>query len=151
MTTQYPKKILIKKGTIVTPDEVITGDLLVVGQTIAEVGGIISMSGDSCTAAQIIDAKGKYVLPGGIDVHTHFNLDIGIAVAQDDFYTGTVAAAIGGTTTIIDHPGFGPKGCSLFHQIKKYHAYAKDNAVIDYSFHGVLQHMDDLKFLDGPA
>jgi len=148
MTTPHPNCVLIKNGTIVTPDEVITGDLLVVGETIADIGrAILPPNGAD---VQTIDAKGKYVLPGGIDVHTHFNLDIGVAVAQDDFYTGTLAAAMGGTTTIIDHPGFGPEGCSLFHQIKKYHEYAKDNAVIDYSFHGVLQHMDDQVLKDIP-
>ncbi|MCF6248624.1 MAG: amidohydrolase family protein, partial [Desulfobacula sp.] len=145
MTTPHPKKIVIKNGTIVTPTKVINGDLLVVDEIIAKIGGTIFEPD-----AQNIDAKGKYVLPGGIDVHTHFNLDIGIAVAQDDFYTGTVAAAMGGTTTIIDHPGFGPDGCSVFHQIEKYHGYAKDNAVIDYSFHGVLQHMDDQVLEDIP-
>lgn len=132
-----PKKVLIKNGGIVTPEGIVNGDLLVVGETIAEIGGSINAPG-----ADIIDAAGRYLLPGGIDVHTHFNLDIGIAVAQDDFYTGTVAAAMGGTTTIVDHPGFGPPGCSLFHQIEKYHGYARDNAVIDYSFHGVLQHLN---------
>jgi dihydropyrimidinase len=75
-------------------------------------------------------------------VHTHFCLDAGIAVAQDDFYTGTVAAACGGTTTIVDHPGFGPAGCSLDHQIRLYHTLAHGKAVIDYSFHGVIQHVD---------
>ncbi len=161
MTPSATQKVLIQNGTIVTPDKVIKGDLLVIGETIAKIGGTIPAEGVSDTAVQytdapgadiscadasdvtIIDAAGKYVLPGGIDVHTHFNLDIGMAVAQDDFYTGTVAAAMGGTTTIVDHPGFGPEGCSLFHQINKYHAYAKNCAVIDYSFHGVLQHWDD--------
>ena len=138
-----PKKVLIKNGSIVTPDAIINGDLLVIGETIAKIGGTIKVPDASAPGTDIIDAKGKIVLPGGIDVHTHFNLDIGIAVAQDNFYTGTVAAAMGGTTTIIDHPGFGPLGCSLFHQIEKYHGYARGNAVIDYSFHGVLQHLDD--------
>jgi dihydropyrimidinase len=54
-----------------------------------------------------------------------------------------VAAACGGTTTIVDHPGFGPAHCALDHQIKKYHGLAEGNAVIDYSFHGVIQHVDD--------
>ncbi|MBT3388399.1 MAG: dihydropyrimidinase, partial [Desulfobacula sp.] len=133
--------ILIKNASIVAPDGVIDGDLLVIGETIADIGPNIQVP-DTESNIRIIEAKGKLILPGGIDVHTHFNLDVGIAVAQDDFYTGTVAAACGGTTTIVDHPGFGPKGCSLFHQIDLYHEYAKDNAVIDYSFHGVLQHLD---------
>ena len=65
-----------------------------------------------------------------------------IAIANDDFYTGTIAAACGGTTTIVDHMGFGPKGCNLKHQVDVYHKYADRNAVIDYSFHGVIQHVD---------
>ena len=82
-------------------------------------------------------------MPGGVDAHTHFNLDVGIAVSADDFYTGTVAAACGGTTTIIDHMGFGPVGCNLHHQLEKYKADAKTDAVIDYGFHGVIQHIND--------
>lgn len=136
--TPYNNIVLIKNGIIVTPNGIVNGDLLVMGETIVDIGDTII-----APDADIIDAEGKYVLPGAIDVHTHFNLDVGIAVAQDDFYSGTKAAAIGGTTTIIDHPGFGPKGCDLDHQIDVYHGYAKDKAVIDYSFHGVLQHIDD--------
>ncbi|MCP3874592.1 MAG: dihydropyrimidinase [Desulfobacteraceae bacterium] len=142
--------VLIKNGILVTPDKVFEGDLLVIGETIAKVDDSILLSDEDKAFATLIDAKGKYVLPGGIDVHTHFNLDIGVAVAQDDFYTGTVAAAMGGTTTIVDHPGFGPKGCSIFHQIDTYHEYAKENAVIDYSFHGVLQHLDEKIIADIP-
>jgi dihydropyrimidinase len=81
-------------------------------------------------------------MPGGVDVHTHLCLEAGPAASCDDFYSGTVAAACGGTTSIVDHPGFGPSGCALDHQIKKYHGLAKGKAVIDYGFHGVLQHVD---------
>ncbi len=105
--------------------------------------GVIAGVGDGLTDDEVLDASGKYVLPGGIDVHTHMDLDVGIARAQDDFYTGTVAAACGGTTTIVDHPGFGPAGCGLEHQIKLYHRLAAGKAVIDYSFHGVIQHVDE--------
>jgi len=141
--TNPDKTVLIKNGSIVTPDAVVHGDLLVIGEKIAEIGGTIAMTDAQSPGLTVIDAKGRLLLPGGIDVHTHFNLDVGIAVAQDDYYTGTVAAAMGGTTTIIDHPGFGPLGCSLFHQIEKYHGHARGRAVIDYSFHGVLQHLND--------
>jgi dihydropyrimidinase len=128
--------VIIKNGLVVLEDSVRRTDVRIENGVIAELGD--GLSGDG-----VIDAAGRYVLPGGIDVHTHFCLDVGFAVAQDDFYTGTVAAACGGTTTIVDHPGFGPAGCSLDHQIKLYHKLAKGNAVIDYGFHGVMQHVDD--------
>lgn len=130
--------LLIKNGTIVTASDIYEGDIYIDEGIIKEIGVNIDKSAD-----ETIDAKGKYVIPGGVDVHTHLNLDVGIAVANDDFYTGTVAAACGGTTTIVDHMGFGPKGCKLKHQVDVYHGYAKDNAVIDYSFHGVIQHIND--------
>lgn len=127
--------MVIKNGRVVTENSVIEADIRIKDGLIAEIGsGLID--------TETIDAAGNYVLPGGIDVHTHLNLDVGIAVAQDDFYTGTVAAACGGTTTIVDHPGFGPAGCSLDYQINRYHTYARGKAVIDYSFHGVIQHVD---------
>ena len=127
--------MVIKNGRVVTENEVVTADVLIEN-------GVIAQLGENLSGGEVIDAAGKFVLPGGIDVHTHFCLDVGIAVAQDDFYTGTVAAACGGTTTIVDHPGFGPAGCKLDHQIKLYHTLAEDKAVIDYSFHGVMQHVD---------
>ncbi len=127
--------MIIKNGYVVTDEGVLHTDVRIENGLIAEIGV-------GLTGGEIIDAADKYVLPGGIDVHTHLCLDVGIAVAQDDFYTGTVAAACGGTTTIVDHPGFGPAGCALDHQIKHYHTLAAGNAVIDYSFHGVMQHVD---------
>lgn len=131
-------KKLIKNGTIVTAEKTFIGDILIDGEIIERIEKNII-----CESAQIIDASDCYVMPGAIDVHTHMELDVGIAVATDDFYTGTVAAACGGTTTIIDHIGFGPKGCNLGHQIGVYHEKARDKAVIDYSFHGVVQHVND--------
>ena len=136
-------RTVITNGMVVCPDGVRVRDLLVEGETIAAIGAALGSSG-----ATVIDATGCYVLPGGIDVHTHLELDTGAAVAQDDFYTGTVAAAVGGTTTIVDHPGFGPKGCSLFHQLELYHQKARGKAVIDYSFHGTMQHLDERIALD---
>lgn len=131
-------KTVIKGGTIATSGDTYIGDIYIENGVIKEVGADITKSCDS-----MIDARGKVVIPGGVDVHTHFNLHVGNFVSCDDFYTGTVAAACGGTTSIIDHMGFGPKGCSLHHQAKVYHGYADGNAVVDYGFHGVIQHVDE--------
>lgn len=129
--------MLIKNGFVVLPDEVKLTDVYIEDGIIKEIGQNLSYDTD------IIDAKGMYVMPGAIDVHTHFDLDVGIAVSTDDFYTGTVAAACGGTTSIVDHMGFGPEGCNLNHQLDVYHKKAEGNAVIDYGFHGVIQHIND--------
>lgn len=128
--------MLIRDGWVVLPGGVKKADVLIRD-------GVIAGVGEGFSDDEVLDASGKYVLPGGIDVHTHMDLDVGIARAQDDFYTGTVAAACGGTTTIVDHPGFGPAGCGLEHQIELYHRLAEGKAVIDYSFHGVIQHVDE--------
>lgn len=131
-------KTLVRNGRIVTASDIYEGDIYIEDGMVKEIGSGLSGEWD-----QVIEAKRKIIIPGGIDAHTHLNLDVGIAVANDDFYTGTVAAACGGTTCIVDHMGFGPKGCSLHHQLNLYHGYAHDNAVIDYGFHGVVQHVDD--------
>lgn len=130
--------IIIRNGTIVTSNDTFEGELLIEEGIIKQIGRNLEENN-----AEIIDAGGNYIIPGGIDVHTHLNLDVGIAVATDDFYTGTIAAACGGTTTIVDHIGFGPKNCDLHHQINVYHYLAKDNAVVDYGFHGVIQHVNE--------
>ncbi len=131
------QKLLIRNAQIATSERVFSGDLLAENGKITQIGD--SLSADH---AEVIDATGKYLLPGAVDVHTHFDLDVGIARASDDFHTGTIAAAFGGTTTVVDHMGFGPEGCSLLHQVGVYHKLAA-GAVIDYSFHGVIQHVND--------
>lgn len=106
----------------------------------------------SFKAKQIIDAKDKIVTPGGVDVHTHFSLDLGKYIAIDDFYTGTRAASFGGTTSIVDHIAFGDKNSMVSDMVDKYHKMAGGHAIIDYSFHGaiqnaseeILEEMDDL-------
>ena len=129
--------LFIKNGTIVTASDIYKGDIFIENEIIKEIGLNIIRVVD-----EVIDADGKYVIPGGVDIHTHFNLHVGNTIANDDFYTGTIAAACGGTTTIVDHMGFGPVGCNLKHQINVYHKYADENAVVDYGFHGVIQHVD---------
>ena len=130
-------KKLIKNGTLVTEREEFEADLLIEDGVIKEIGQHIENQ-----EAEVIDAAGLYVIPGAVDIHTHMDLDVGIARTIDDFYSGTVAAACGGTTTIVDHMAFGPKDCSLWHQVKEYHKLADGNAVVDYGFHGVFQHVN---------
>ena len=131
-------KWLIKNGTIVSAEKVFSGDILLEDDKIIKIDTNIKD-----VEAKCIDAEGCYVMPGAVDIHTHMDLDVGIARAIDDFYTGTIAAACGGTTTIIDHMAFGPKGCNLMHQVQEYHKLADHNAVVDYGFHGVFQHVND--------
>ncbi|HIX15351.1 MAG TPA: dihydropyrimidinase [Candidatus Hungatella pullicola] len=129
--------MVIKNGRIVSGGMTFLGDVLIEGETIKAVGKNIPEEG-RC----VIDAVGKYVIPGAVDVHTHMDLQAGQCRAVDDFYHGTVAAACGGTTTIVDHMAFGPAGCSLWHQVKEYHRLADGKAVVDYGFHGVIQHVN---------
>lgn len=130
-------RTIIKNGMIATACDTYRGDILIEDGRIKDLSWHIESQCD-----QEIDAEGMVVIPGGVDVHTHFNLHSGSSIACDDFYSGTVAAACGGTTCIVDHMGFGPKGCSIKHQAGVYHGYADGNAVIDYGFHGVIQHVD---------
>lgn len=131
--------MLLKNGLIATEQGAISGDIRIVGETITEIG----LALEPAAGEEVVDASGKIILPGGVDAHTHMDLDLGTVRATDDFYTGTVAAACGGTTTIIDHMAFGPPGCSIRHQVDAYHKLAGGKAVIDYGFHGVMDHVDD--------
>lgn len=129
-------KTLVRGGTVVTEAGTVSGNILI------EDGRILGIT-EAQDADAVIDAAGRIVMPGAVDIHTHMDLDVGIARVIDDFYSGTVAAACGGTTTIVDHLAFGPKGCSPWHQIREYHRLADGNAAVDYGFHGVLQHVND--------
>src|SRR4026209_885379 len=90
-------RTLIKNGTIVTAVDQYKGDVLVEDEKITVIGTALDMHAD-----KIIDAAGKYVLPGGIDVHTHLDMPFGGTTSADDFESGTVAAAFGGTTSVAD-------------------------------------------------
>jgi dihydropyrimidinase len=131
--------LIIKNGLLVDSEGSIKADILIENGKIKEIGDIT----ESESERDIIDAQNEIIIPGGVDVHTHMDLDIGSFRAVDDFYTGTSAAAFGGTTTIMDHVAFGPAGCSLGYQIENYHRLAAGKSVIDYSFHGVFQHVDE--------
>ncbi len=93
-------RTLISNGTIVTADGSSAADVLIDGETIAQIGA--DLAGAGVSADETIDATGSYVIPGGIDVHTHMELPFGGTFAKDTFETGTRAAAFGGTTSIVD-------------------------------------------------
>lgn len=131
--------LLVKNGLICNNDESFKADILIEKGKIKEIG--INLNNEN--NYDVIDARGSLILPGGVDVHTHMDLDLGKYRVVDDFYSGTVAAAFGGTTTIVDHIAFGPKGCGLHHKIDEYHKLAKGKSIIDYSFHGVIQHVNE--------
>jgi len=130
-------KTLITNGTIVTATDTYVADILVVDDKIALIGQGLAAEG-----AQVIDAKGKRVYPGAIDVHTHFDLPFMGTVCSDDFETGTIAAAFGGTTSIIDFAIQG-KGQSLQQALDTWMAKARGKAVIDYGFHVAIGDMTE--------
>ena len=133
-------RTLIANGTIVTADGSTTADVLIDGETIAAVGPGLASGG--ATPDETIDATGKYVIPGGIDVHTHMELPFGGTFAKDTFESGTRAAAFGGTTTIVDF-AVQSRGKSLREGLDAWHAKAEGNAVADYGFHMIMSDVND--------
>src|ERR1700710_960672 len=95
-------RTLIRGGTVVTATGAFPADVLVDGETIAALLDPAHTGTLTGTADRVLDAAGLYVMPGGIDVHTHMEMPFGGTFAADDFETGTRAAAWGGTTTIVD-------------------------------------------------
>ena len=130
-------RTLIKGGTIVNADATTTGDVLVDGERIAMIGETLDIPAD-----RTIDATGKWVIPGGIDPHTHMELPFGGTFAKDTFETGTRAAAFGGTTTIIDF-AVQPRGGTLRQGLDAWHEKADGKACIDYGFHTIVSDMRD--------
>jgi len=122
-------KKIIRNGTVVTASDTFKADILIENGKIATIGQNLTDS-----SAEIIDADGKYVFPGGIDPHTHLDMPFGGTVTKDDFESGTIAAAFGGTTTIIDFC-LTNKGEPLQNAIDIWHTKSSEKAVIDYGFH----------------
>src|SRR5580765_7905152 len=130
-------RTLIKNGTVVTATDQYKGDILVDGETISVIGTALDIHAD-----KTIDASGKYVLPGGIDVHTHLDMPFGGATSADDFETGTIAAAFGGTTSIVDF-AIQYKGQTLHHAWETWMKKADGKAVVDYGFHMIMTDLND--------
>ena len=141
-------RTLIRNGTIVTADGSSVADVLVDGETVALIGA--DLPGAGITADETIDATGKYVIPGAIDVHTHMELPFGGTFAKDTFESGTRAAAFGGTTSIVDF-AVQSRGASLREGLDAWHAKAEGNAVADYGFHMIMSDVNDatLAEMDG--
>jgi dihydropyrimidinase len=130
-------KTLITNGNIITATDNYHADILIEGETVSVIGAKLDMEAD-----RVIDAAGKLVIPGGIDPHTHMELPFGGTEASDDFRTGTIAAAHGGTTTIIDF-AVQYKGQSLIEGIDNWHKKAEGKTAIDYGFHLITTELED--------
>jgi dihydropyrimidinase len=133
---------VIRGGTVVTAEGEQRADVLVVGETVSAVAKDV----DAPAGARVIDASGAYVLPGGIDPHTHMELPFMGTVASEDFFTGTSAAAAGGTTMIIDFVIPNPKQ-RVLDAYREWRGWA-EKAAADYSFHVAITWWDDTVHAD---
>src|SRR5882762_5064770 len=124
---------IITNGRVVTASDTYASDVAIGKGKIVAIGQSLAPE----NASRIIDAAGKYVLPGGIDVHTHLDMPFGGTTSSDDFETGTRAAAFGGTTTLIDF-AIQYKGQTLRTAFDTWMQKASGKAVCDYSFHCII-------------
>lgn len=122
--------LLIKNGTVVTDSEMFKADVAVTNGKIVAVGADL----DASAAKEVVEADGKYILPGAIDAHTHLAMPFGGTISSDDYYAGTRAAACGGTTTVFDFvlQDFGE---TMVDAVKRRDALCAGNAAVDYAFH----------------
>ena len=129
--------ILIKNGRVITAVDDYRGDVFIEKETVSLIGKSLEMEAD-----EVIDASGKYLFPGGLDPHTHLDMPFGGTVSADDFETGTLAAAHGGTTTLIDF-AIQTKGHSTLEALDTWHAKAEGKTAIDYGFHMIVTDLED--------
>jgi len=129
--------LLIRNGIVITATDLYEGDVFVDGEKVVAIGSSLQMNAD-----RVIDAKRKYVLPGGIDVHTHLDMPFGGTTSADDFESGTIAAAHGGTTSIVDF-AIQYKGQTLHHAWETWMKKADGKAAIDYGFHMIITDLSD--------
>src|ERR1700724_1603465 len=131
---------VIKGGTIVAADRTYEADILIEGETIAAIG-------ENLKGGAVIDAEGAYIMPGGIDPHTHLEMPFMGTTAAETWESGTFAALSGGTTTVVDCVIPGPGG--MMAAVKKWQQGAARQASSDYSFHMCVtgssqQHFDQM-------
>ena len=142
-------RTVIRGGLVITASDEIHADVLIEDGRIAALAATGTPAAESWTAERTIDATGKYVIPGGVDAHTHMELPFGGTFASDTFETGTRAAAWGGTTTIIDF-AVQSVGHSLREGLDAWNAKADGNCAIDYAFHMIVSdvNQETLKEMD---
>ena len=129
--------LLIKNGRVITAVDDYKGDIFVESEQVNLIGKNLDVKAD-----RVIDAQGKYVIPGGIDPHTHLDMPFAGTVSADDFETGTRAAAHGGTTTLIDF-AIQTKGRSTLEALETWHKKAEGKTAIDYGFHMIITDLED--------
>lgn len=128
---------ILRGGTIVTSTDCYIADIRIEGEHIAAIGSNIDQAGDT-----IVMAEGCYIFPGGIDAHTHFDLPVGNIATADDFASGTRAAVLGGTTTVIDY-ATQFKGETLRQGLENWHKRAAGKSYCDYGFHMAISDWND--------
>jgi dihydropyrimidinase len=140
-----PFDVLIKNGTVVTATDTYAADVAVVDGKIESIAKNLPRE----NATRVFDASGKYVMPGGIDVHTHLDMPFGGTTSADDFETGTRAAAFGGTTTLIDF-AIQYKGQTLRTAFDSWMQKAESKAVSDYAFHCIITDLPEARLDEMP-
>jgi dihydropyrimidinase len=129
--------LLIKHGTIVTASDLYQADVYIEKETVSAIGINLAVKAD-----REIDAADRYVIPGGIDCHTHLDMPFGGTTSADDFESGTIAAAFGGTTAIVDF-AIQYRGQTLHHAWETWMKKADGKAAIDYGFHMIMTEVND--------
>lgn len=142
-------RTLIRGGLVITAAEELHADVLIEDGRIAALAARGTRAAEAWSADRVIDASDKYVIPGGVDAHTHMELPFGGTFASDSFETGTRAAAWGGTTTIVDF-AVQTVGRALREGLDAWYAKADGKCAIDYAFHMILSDVNDrtLKEMD---
>lgn len=129
--------LILQGGTIVTDVKSYKADVRIENEKIAEIGADLFKEGD-----EIVPINGCYLVPGGIDTHTHFDLDVGTTITADNFETGTKAAIVGGTTTILDF-ATQSKGHTLSDGLREWHDKSRGRCYSDYGFHMAITDWND--------
>ncbi len=133
---------LIKNSRIITAEQEYTGDVFIEQEKVAVIGPKLPVQAD-----RVIDASGKYVIPGGVDAHTHLDMPGSGTVSSDDFETGTRAAAFGGTTCILDF-SIQARGTKMREAFDCWRRKAEGMATVDYAFHMVITDLPDAELED---